>query len=175
MLSKNSSIIWISCLTLQFYHKGQDLLLALSVFLNNTAFFSEQLFCKQDEEEVTVQWMIPSTSHTSFLHAELHTNKDSKLTRNCDLHLFYFDGQIIIITTTTYNNLELRGYIYSGCVICACFIEQSMQMLHDALVLKGPLSGELITNATNHSCKIQRGKINLFSLTVLIFQSKIYF
>lgn len=54
--------------------------MALSVFLNNAAFFfSEQLFCKQDEEEVTVQWMIVSTSHTSFLHAELHINKDSQI------------------------------------------------------------------------------------------------
>lgn len=50
--------------------------MALSVFLNNTAFFSEQLFCKQDEEEAAVQWMILFTSHSCFLHAELHVNKD---------------------------------------------------------------------------------------------------
>lgn len=66
----------ISCLTHSFTLKDKIFFMALSVFLNNTAFFSEQLFCKQDEEEAAVQWMILFTSHSCFLHAELHVNKD---------------------------------------------------------------------------------------------------
>lgn len=169
MLSKNS-IICTSCLTLQFYDKGQDLLMALSVFLNNAAFFfSEQLFCKQDEEEVTVQWMIVSTSHTSFLHAELHINKDSQIKTDEEL----WPSFVLLWGTKKQqtHNPEFREYLYSGSVIVivlsnkacrcymapwfrkACYLENSSQM---PLITPVKFRGEdksLFPNCTHSSPK----------------------
>lgn len=76
--------------------------------------------------------------------------------RNCDPRLFYSEGQKNKKTTNTQPRIQripLQWVCY-----CDCFIKQSMQMLHGPLVSKGLLSGELITDAANHSCKIQRGR-----------------
>lgn len=139
--------------------------MALSVFLNNTAFFSEQLFCKQDEEEAAVQWMILFTSHSCFLHAELHVNKDLQNKTDEELWALFV---LLWETKKKPNSLEPRGYIYSGPIISDCFIKQSMQMLHGPLALKGSLFGELMTDATNHSCKIHREDKPLFPNSICI-------